>query len=61
MHECSPELPVSVNACIDSMGVVVNHKGGVSNDLSSNQTDIEETKVELRYCGILLLLSSEIC
>ncbi|XP_017252243.1 chromatin modification-related protein EAF1 B isoform X2 [Daucus carota subsp. sativus] len=47
MHECSPELPVSVNACIDSMGVVVNHKGGVSNDLSSNQTDIEETKVEL--------------
>ncbi|KAK1397988.1 Helicase/SANT-associated [Heracleum sosnowskyi] len=47
MHDCSPELPVSVNASIESMGGVVNHKGGVSNDFSPHQTVIEETKVEL--------------
>ncbi|KAL8146814.1 chromatin modification-related protein EAF1 B-like isoform X2 [Apium graveolens] len=47
MHEYSPELPVSVNVSIDSMGGVLNHKGGVSNDLSQHQTVIEDTKVEL--------------
>lgn len=56
MHECSPELPVSVNASIDSMGGVVNHKSGVFNDPSPHQSVIEETKVELRYCDPLLLL-----
>lgn len=51
MHEYSPELPISVNASVDSMGGVLNHKGVVSNDLSPHQTVIEETKVELRYYG----------
>lgn len=48
MRRCSPELPGLVYAAIDSMGVV-NHKGGVSTDLSPQQTVIEETKVALRY------------
>lgn len=47
MRRCSPEFPVLVNAAIDSMGVV-NHKGGVSTDLSPEQTVIKETKVALR-------------
>ncbi|KAL8092854.1 chromatin modification-related protein EAF1 B-like [Apium graveolens] len=47
MRRCSPELPGLVNAAIDSMGFG-NHKGGVSTDLSPEQTVIEETKVELR-------------
>ncbi|KAL1826151.1 hypothetical protein ACET3Z_012929 [Daucus carota] len=47
MRRCSPELPGLVYAAIDSMGVV-NHKGGVSTDLSPQQTVIEETKVALR-------------
>lgn len=51
MRRCSPELPCLVNAAIDSMGVV-NHKGGVSTDLSPQQTVIEETKVAIRYCDL---------